>query len=90
MQSIALETTPKHPGNDIAIIRVHDLVNRFGAQTVHDGLNLEVRAGEVIGIVGGSGTGKSVLLRTIIGLNRPVAGTIEVFGQALRKLDDAA
>ncbi|HVC51707.1 MAG TPA: ABC transporter ATP-binding protein [Stellaceae bacterium] len=63
------------------VIRVKGLVNRFGSQTVHDGIDLEVRRGEVIGIVGGSGTGKSVLLRTIVGLNRPAAGSIEVLGQ---------
>jgi phospholipid/cholesterol/gamma-HCH transport system ATP-binding protein len=90
MQSTAAETKPERAGDDGAIIRVHGLVNRFGSQTVHDGLDLEVKAGEVLGIVGGSGTGKSVLLRTIVGLNRPVAGRIEVFGQEPRKLDDAA
>ncbi len=62
------------------IICVRGLVNRFGSETVHDGLDLDVRAGEVLGVVGGSGSGKSVLLRTIIGLNRPVAGRVEVFG----------
>ena len=50
------------------------LVNRFGSQVVHDGLNMEVHDDEVFGIVGGSGTGKSVLLRTILGLQRPQAG----------------
>jgi phospholipid/cholesterol/gamma-HCH transport system ATP-binding protein len=63
------------------IIRVRGLVNRFGVETVHDGVDLDVLRGEVIGIVGGSGSGKSVLLRTIIGLNRPVAGRVEVFGR---------
>ena len=62
------------------IIRIEGLVNRFGAQVVHDGLSLEVERGEIIGIVGGSGSGKSVLLRSIVGLNRPVSGKIEVFG----------
>jgi phospholipid/cholesterol/gamma-HCH transport system ATP-binding protein len=70
------------------IIRVRGLVNRFGAETVHDALDLEVRRGEVIGIVGGSGSGKSVLLRTIIGLNRPVAGKVEVFGRNILGLSD--
>lgn len=63
------------------VIRVRGLVNRFGTQTVHDGLDLDVRPGEVLGVVGGSGTGKSVLMRTIIGLNKPQAGSIEVFGR---------
>lgn len=68
------------------IIRVQGLKTQFGAQVVHENLDLEVRRGEILGIVGGSGTGKSVLLRTIIGLNRPTAGRIEVFGQDLAKL----
>jgi phospholipid/cholesterol/gamma-HCH transport system ATP-binding protein len=74
------------PGD--AIIRVRDLVNRFGAETVHDGVNLEVRRGEVIGIVGGSGSGKSVLLRTIVGLNRPAEGEVEVLGRDVLAMSD--
>ncbi len=70
------------------IIRVSGLVNRFGAETVHDGLDLDVLRGEVIGIVGGSGSGKSVLLRTIVGLNRPVQGKVEVFGRDILKMSD--
>lgn len=68
--------------NDV-IIRVRGVVNRFGPETVHDGLDLDVFRGEVLGVVGGSGTGKSVLLRTVVGLNRPQAGRIEVFGHDL-------
>jgi len=68
------------------IIRVRGLRNQFGRQVVHDNLDLEVRRGEIIGIVGGSGSGKSVLLRSIIGLNQPAAGTVEVFGQDLGQL----
>jgi len=64
-----------------AIIEVRGLVNAFGPQVVHDGLDLDVWRGEVLGVVGGSGTGKSVLLRTIVGLNRPKAGSIKVFGK---------
>ncbi|WP_299143219.1 ABC transporter ATP-binding protein [uncultured Tateyamaria sp.] len=63
-----------------AIIKVRGLRNQFGRQVVHDNLDLDVWRGEVLGIVGGSGTGKSVLLRTIVGLNRPAAGSIEVLG----------
>ena len=62
------------------IVRVRGLVNRFGSETVHDGLDLDVFAGEVLGVVGGSGSGKSVLLNTIVGLNRPKQGEVEVFG----------
>lgn len=60
---------------DIAI-RVRGLVTRFGAQTVHDGLDLDVRRGEILGVVGPSGSGKSVLLREIVGLDRPTEGEI--------------
>ena len=59
------------PAGQQAIISIRGLVNRFGDQIVHDGLDLDVRKGEVLGVVGGSGTGKSVLLRTIVGLNHP-------------------
>lgn len=62
------------------VIEVRGLVNRFGAQLVHDGLDLDVRPGEILGVVGGSGSGKSVFMRSIIGLQRPAAGTIRVFG----------
>lgn len=62
------------------IIRVRGLVNRFGQQTVHDGLDLDVMPGEILGVVGGSGSGKSVLLRSIIGLQVPAAGEIHVLG----------
>jgi len=72
------------------VIRIRGLRTQFGAQVIHDGLDLDVRRGEVLGIVGGSGTGKSVLLNTIIGLNRQRAGTIEVFGQDTRRLNAAA
>jgi phospholipid/cholesterol/gamma-HCH transport system ATP-binding protein len=65
-----------------AVIVVRDLVNGFGEQLVHDGVNLSVRRGEIIGVVGGSGTGKSVLMRSIIGLQAPKSGSIEVFGES--------
>ena len=66
---------------DGPIIRVRGLVTRLGGRVLHDNLDLDVRRGEVLGVVGGSGAGKSVLLRTIVGLKRPAAGTIEVFGE---------
>lgn len=72
------------------IVRVRGLVTRFGSHTIHDKLDLDVRRGEILGIVGGSGTGKSVLLRTILGLKRPEGGTIEVFGDRLDRLSPAA
>jgi len=70
------------------IIEVRGLRTQFGDQVIHDNLDLDVRRGEVLGVVGGSGTGKSVLLRTIVGLNRPRAGTIRVFGEELTAMSD--
>jgi phospholipid/cholesterol/gamma-HCH transport system ATP-binding protein len=63
------------------VISVRNVVNRFGAQTVHDGISLDVLPGEVLGIVGGSGAGKSVLLRTMLGLHRPTSGEVLVEGR---------
>jgi len=65
------------------VIEVHGLKNCFGEQVVHDGLDLEVKQGEIYGVVGGSGTGKSVLMRSIIGLQRPAEGEIRVFGEPM-------
>jgi phospholipid/cholesterol/gamma-HCH transport system ATP-binding protein len=70
------------------VISVRDIVNRFGAQTVHDGISFDVYAGEVFGIVGGSGSGKSVLLRTLLGLRQPDSGTVELEGRDLTQLSD--
>ena len=64
-------------------IVVEGLVNRFGTQVVHENLSLKVRRGEILGVVGGSGTGKSVLMRSIIGLQQPVEGEILVFGRSI-------
>jgi phospholipid/cholesterol/gamma-HCH transport system ATP-binding protein len=64
-----------------AVISVRDIVNRFGKQVVHDGLDVDIRAGEVFGIVGGSGSGKSVLLRTMLGLRKPATGSVRIEGQ---------
>ena len=66
------------------MITIRGLVNRFGSQTVHDGLELDVRRDEILGVVGGSGTGKSVLLRSILGLHGPNEGTIKVLGRQIR------
>ena len=62
---------------------VRGLVNRFGDQAVHEDLSLTVNRGEILGVVGGSGTGKSVLMRSIIGLQIPDEGEIEVFGRSM-------
>ncbi len=66
--------------HDVAL-RVRDLVVSFRRQNVLKGINFDVKRGEILGFVGASGAGKSVLLRTIIGLIQPRSGTIEVFGR---------
>jgi phospholipid/cholesterol/gamma-HCH transport system ATP-binding protein len=68
---------------------VRGLTTRLGGQVLHQDLAFDLEPGEVLGVVGGSGTGKSVLLRTLIGLMEPAAGTIEIFGEELRALDEA-
>jgi phospholipid/cholesterol/gamma-HCH transport system ATP-binding protein len=70
------------------VICVRNLRNSFGEQVVHENLNLEVHRGEIIGVVGGSGTGKSVLMRSIIGLQQPDEGEVEVFGTQMLGRDD--
>ncbi|TDO06923.1 MULTISPECIES: ABC transporter ATP-binding protein [Halomonas] len=69
--------------DETPLIRVRGLANRFGQHSVHEELDLDLYPGEILGVVGGSGTGKSVLLRSIVGLLRPSAGQIEVFGEDL-------
>lgn len=73
-----------------SIIEVRGLCNRFGDYSVHENLDLDVRAGEIIGVVGGSGSGKSVLMRSILALNRPKAGTIRLLGKDALSHDPAS
>lgn len=85
-------TTPQHDESSRhddaeVIVRVRGLTNRFGEQVVHEGLDIDVRRGEILGVVGGSGTGKSVLMRSILGLRTPNAGEIEVMGIDARSDD---
>lgn len=68
------------------LIQVRGLGNRFGAHVVHENLDLDLYPGEILAVVGGSGTGKSVLLRSIVGLLRPSCGSVKVFGQELQQL----
>jgi phospholipid/cholesterol/gamma-HCH transport system ATP-binding protein len=72
-----------------AILEVAGIVTRFGAQTVHAGLDMQVEQGEVFGVIGGSGAGKSVLLRTILGLRRPDEGSVRFLGRDLQQLTTA-
>lgn len=84
MSGAAVKTTRE------AVIEVRGLRNQFGTQVVHDNLELSVQRGEIIGVVGGSGCGKSVLMRSIIGLNRPVAGEVRLFGERVEGLSGSA
>ena len=70
------------------VIRIRGLRNQFGTQVVHENLDLDVQRGEIIGVVGGSGSGKSVLMRSIIGLGRPAAGSLQLFGEETSTLSD--
>ena len=76
---------PSHDGE--FPIRIRGLTNVFGDFVVHEKLNLDVRRGEILGVVGGSGSGKSVLMRAIIGLQVPQSGSIEVFGRNITEAE---
>ncbi len=76
--------------NEDIVVDVRGLVNRFGKQVVHDGLDMQIRRGEVFGILGGSGAGKSVLLHTILGLRRPQAGSVHLEGEDMTQLSGEA
>ena len=80
---IAMPKPSARQGDGKPVIVVKGLTNRFGEQAVHENLDLVVEAGEILGVVGGSGTGKSVLMRSIIGLQRPQAGEVHVFGEQM-------
>jgi phospholipid/cholesterol/gamma-HCH transport system ATP-binding protein len=71
------------------LLSAREIVNRFGSQVVHDGISLDIFAGEVIGIVGASGSGKSVLLKTLIGLHRPDAGEVLLNGKKIEVIGPA-
>ncbi len=70
-------------------LRIEGLVTRFGTRVIHDHLDLEMRRGEVLGVVGGSGTGKSVLLRSIVGLIRPAEGRVDLLGTRMGTAGEA-
>jgi len=73
-----------------AVIEVRGLISQFGAQRVHDGVDLDLYRGEVLGVIGGSGAGKSVLLRSIVGLKQPDGGSVRLFGDDTTHLDEEA
>jgi len=78
-------TTSKRKPSE-PILSAHGIVNRFGKQVVHDKLDLEVKSGEILGIAGGSGSGKSVLLKTLIGLHKPESGEVLYNGKSIESL----
>lgn len=76
--------------SDSIVLQLKEIVTGFSGHLVHNSASLELRCGEVLGLVGGSGSGKSVLLRTMIGLHRPISGHIEILGRDLTGADEAA
>lgn len=72
----------------MALIEIQDFKKSFGNKVVHDGVNLFVREGECVGLIGGSGAGKSVILRSLIGLERPDSGAIVIDGQDITQLNE--
>jgi phospholipid/cholesterol/gamma-HCH transport system ATP-binding protein len=86
MENAARDSRPQ----DTPAIEVRDVSTRYGAHVVHEGINLDVRRGEIFALVGGSGSGKSTLLREMILLQQPDAGSIRVLGADIRALDEAA
>jgi phospholipid/cholesterol/gamma-HCH transport system ATP-binding protein len=83
------EKVEQTPDEREAVIEVKGLRNSFGEQIVHEDLDLVVRRGEILGVVGGSGTGKSVLMRSIIGLQRPDDGEVHVLGESMLDREEA-
>ena len=81
-----MNDAPDTPHDDNIVIDVEGLVTRLGGRVLHDHIDLQLRRGEVLGVVGGSGAGKSVLLRTIVGLNRASEGRIRVLGHDMTRL----
>jgi len=71
-----------------AAMEIRGLVNQFGDHRVHDGLNMDVWSGETLGLVGGSGAGKTVLLRTLLSLRTPDAGSVKLFGEEMVAVDE--
>jgi len=78
------------PDEREVVIDLRGIVTRFGSQTIHKGLDLQVRRGDLMALIGGSGTGKSVLLREIVGLQRPTEGSVNLLGTDVWRASDEA
>src|SRR5690606_7084367 len=85
---LAMSLSPILPDSEDAVIRIRGLRNAFGEQVVHDKLDLDVKRSEILGVVGGSGTGKSVLMRAVIGLQTTEEGNVEVLGENMVGRDE--
>jgi len=86
-----MSISPTLPDGETPVIRIRGLRNAFGEegqQVIHENLDLDVKRGEILGVVGGSGTGKSVLMRSVIGLQTPEAGEVEVLGENMIGRDE--
>ena len=83
-----MSTSPTLPDSDKKVICIRGLRNAFEEQVVHENLDLDVKKGEILGVVGGSGTGKSVLMRSVIGLQTPDEGEVKVFGENMIGRDE--
>lgn len=88
----ATTRTPAANDTGEVVIEIRGLLSQFGERAIHEDLDLDVVRGEVLGVVGGSGTGKTVLLNTIIGLKQPEGGSIRIFGHDIADMtkDQAA
>lgn len=91
MNSVMNSTTdcgPGHPQTGAqAIIRIENLYTQFGDVVVHQDLNLSINQGEIVSLVGGSGSGKTVLLRQMLGLMQPSRGTVRIFGEDIDRIE---
>jgi phospholipid/cholesterol/gamma-HCH transport system ATP-binding protein len=86
IEQIAMELAEAEQGGSAPVIAVEDLHKSFGSQNVLDGISLAVKRGETLAVLGRSGTGKSVLLRLIIGLEKPDSGSVRIHGQDIAGL----